>query len=86
MYRIEVSPLAEKFLSRLSKSQKNMCDRIRAAINSLRESPYKGKKLVGELSDFRSLRVGDYRVLYAVIEKRILIQVVKIDHRRDVYR
>jgi len=86
MYNIEVSPSAFKFLERLKKSQKNIADRIILSIDSLKGEPYKGKKLLGGLSNFRSLRVGEYRIIYTIIEKRILIQIVRIAHRREIYR
>jgi len=86
MYNIEISPVALKFLEHLEKSNKNISQRIIRVIDSLKASPFTGKKLLGELANFRSLRVGEYRILYIVIEKRILIQVVKIAHRREVYR
>ena len=85
-YHIELAPNAYNFLEKLVKSQKNMADRLKAAIDELRNSPHLGKKLAGELRDFRSLRVGDYRILYIVVENKILIQIVKIGHRRDIYR
>ena len=86
MYNIEISPTAAKFLERLEKSNKNISQRIVRAIDSLKTNPFMGKKLLGELVSFRSLRVGEYRIIYIIIEKRVLIQVVKIAHRREVYR
>jgi mRNA interferase RelE/StbE len=86
MYNIEISPIALKFLERLEKSNKNISQRIVRAIDSLKTNPFIGKKLLGELASFRSLRVGEYRILYLIIAKRVLIQVVKIAHRREVYR
>jgi len=86
MYNIEISPIASKFLERFEKSNKNISQRIVRAIDSLKINPFIGKKLIGELVNFRSLRVGEYRIIYIIIEKRVLIQVVKIAHRREVYR
>ena len=85
-YNIEVSPGVLKFIERLEKGNKNISQRIIRAIDSLKSDPFIGKKLLGELSDFRSLRVGEYRILYIIIEKRVLVQVVKIAHRKEVYR
>lgn len=85
-YRIEFAPGAIRSLGRLKKSRPPIADRIKKNIDSLAADPFRGKKLLGELSDFRSLRVGDYRILYVVIQKRVLIQVVKIGHRREIYR
>jgi mRNA interferase RelE/StbE len=40
----------------------------------------------GELSGLRRLRVGHHRIVYEVIESRVTILVVRIAHRREVYR
>jgi mRNA interferase RelE/StbE len=56
------------------------------AIDRLRETPYAGGVLKGEFSGLRRLRVGRYRVVYEVIESRVTILVVRIAHRREVYR
>ena len=42
-------------------------------------------KLAGNAAYYR-VRVGDYRVLYEVRDREILVLVIKIGHRRDVYR
>jgi mRNA interferase RelE/StbE len=86
MYNIEIAPSALKFLEQLEKIHRNIADRVVLAIDSLKNEPFKGKKLLGELAGFRSLRVGEYRIIYIVVEKRVLVQVVKIAHRREVYR
>jgi len=83
MYNIEIAPTVLKFLERL---EKNITDRIIRAVDSLRTDPFLGKKLLGELGGFRSLRVGQYWIIYIIVEKKVLIQVVKIAHRREVYR
>ncbi len=85
-YKIEVSPSVLKFLERLERSNKNISQRIVRVIDNLRTDPFIGKKLLGKLSGFRSLRVSEYRILYIIIEKRVLIQVVKIAHRKEIYR
>jgi len=42
--------------------------------------------LVGDLSPYYRLRVGDYRVLYEIIENEVMVIVVKIKHRKNVYK
>ncbi|MGB9204665.1 MAG: type II toxin-antitoxin system RelE/ParE family toxin [Terriglobales bacterium] len=61
--------------------------RIAAHINELAQHPFAPglKKLQGG-QDLYRIRVGDYRVIYRVEGKRVAIVVIKIGHRRDVYR
>jgi mRNA interferase RelE/StbE len=61
--------------------------RIARQIDSLSENPYPPgiKKIEGEHALYR-LRVGDYRILYQVKGRILLVLVVGIEHRRDIYR
>ena len=53
----------------------------------LAENPKRvGKQLRGKLFPAYSARRGSYRIIYDVLEDEILIEVLKIDHRADVYR
>ena len=44
-----------------------------------------GKPLRYGLKGYRRLRVGEYRVIYKVDEDRVIVIVVDIDHRKDIY-
>lgn len=44
-----------------------------------------GKPLKYSLKGYRRLRVGDYRVIYKIIEDKILVIIVDVDHRKDIY-
>ena len=59
--------------------------RLLAALERLREDPERGKPLLLTLKGLRSLRTGDYRIVYRVIESRVEILIVAVGHRRDVY-
>ena len=61
--------------------------RIVAAAQALAENPFPPgcTKLTGSERTYR-IRVGDYRILYDVFSGRLLIEVVKIGHRKDVYK
>ncbi len=81
-YKIEFRPKARKQLKSLdSVAQK----RIQGAIELLKTNPIppNAKKLKGR-SDYR-IRVGEYRVIYALKAGKLLILVIAIGHRRDVY-
>lgn len=44
-----------------------------------------GKPLRYSLKGYRRLRVGDYRVIYKIVEDRVLVIIIDIDHRKDIY-
>ncbi|MCF7892880.1 MAG: type II toxin-antitoxin system RelE/ParE family toxin [Candidatus Omnitrophica bacterium] len=69
----------------LPKIPKNLQKRIRAAIEKrLQAEPEKyGQPLKKGLRRYRKLRVGDYRVIYKINKKNIII--FKIGHRKEVY-
>ena len=86
MYAIEIAPAALKSLEKIAKSNRTISDRLVAAIDHLKDEPDAGKSLVGDMKPLRSLRVGDYRIIYRIFRDTILIKVIAIGHRRDVYR
>ncbi|MBF0252587.1 MAG: type II toxin-antitoxin system mRNA interferase toxin, RelE/StbE family [Candidatus Omnitrophica bacterium] len=61
-------------------------DKIGNVIKELSLSPYTGKALKAKLKGLYSYRVGSYRIIYDIIEKKIIIEVLKVMHRKDVYR
>lgn len=60
--------------------------RIVNAVEGLRDEPLRGEQLAAEWKGLRRLRVGRYRVIYAFDGKAFLILVVRVGHRREVYR
>jgi mRNA interferase RelE/StbE len=60
--------------------------RVVAAIDSLKEHPHVGTVLKGQLTGLRRIRVGHYRVIYEVQEAVLVVLVLRVGHRRDVYR
>lgn len=61
--------------------------RIGQALNALAKEPHlPAVKKLSDKHDIWRLRVGDYRVLYTIERGRLVILVVKIGHRREVYR
>jgi mRNA interferase RelE/StbE len=59
---------------------------LEAITTKLIEDPYIGKKLVGDLSSYYRYRVNDYRIIYEILEDEIILVVIKIKHRKDVYK
>ena len=60
--------------------------RLITAAESLASRPLKGEQLSGEWHGLRRLRVGRYRLIYAFDGDRLLILIVRVGHRREVYR
>ncbi|WP_419943662.1 type II toxin-antitoxin system RelE family toxin [Candidatus Poriferisodalis sp.] len=83
-YTVEISRQAVKAIAGLERADQL---RIRAAIDLLADEPCPPgcTKLTAGTSAYR-VRVGDYRIVYDVIDDRLVIQVVRIGHRRDIYR
>jgi len=83
-YRIEWRASTKKDLRRISPAD---LPRIIAAAESLALDPYPSGalKLTGSERSFR-LRVGDYRILYEIFDDVLIVEVVKVGHRKDVYR
>jgi mRNA interferase RelE/StbE len=59
---------------------------INKAIESLAVNPAKGKALSYDLAGLRSLRTADYRIIYRVREKRLVIIVITVGHRKEIYK
>jgi mRNA interferase RelE/StbE len=82
-YRIEWKRSAIKELKRLPREAVR---RILQVVEPLARDPYPPgiRKLVGSEHTYR-IRVGDYRVIYSVQESILVIQIIRVGHRKDIY-
>ncbi len=81
-YRIEVRPAAARALRKLDP---NVQPRIQGAIALLAEDPRPPASRPLRGRPVYRLRVGDYRIVYTVADDVLLVVVVTLGHRRDVY-
>jgi mRNA interferase RelE/StbE len=83
-YKIELKPSAVRSLSLIPKEDQRL---IRSRIDALANNPFPPnvKKLEGEENLYR-VRAGHYRIIYQIHKKILLILVVAIGHRKEVYR
>ena len=83
LYRVIVKQSVFKDLKKLRKKD---VKRILTAIQALAENPRppQAKKLSGQ--DRYRIRQGNYRILYSIEDDRLIVCVVKVGDRRDVYR
>ena len=82
-YAIRIKESAARELQRIEKADR---ERLIAAIDRLAENPFAGSALKGELRGLRRIRVGDYRLLYEVRERDLVVLVLRAAHRREAYR
>ena len=83
MYRVILDKRVVKDLKKIDKKEQvKILDIIE---NKIAKNPYIGKRLLGELSLFYRYRVGNYRIIYSILEDSIEIEVIKVGHRKDIY-
>lgn len=82
-YRVEWKPSAAKELKRLPR---DVIPRVVDAVSGLATKPFPpgSVKLKGAQLSYR-IRIGDYRVIYTVKSQLLIIGIVRVRHRRDVY-
>ena len=82
-YTVRLDRSPQKFLDVL---HGDIYTRIISALHALADDPrpHGVKKLKG-YRDYWRIRVGDYRIIYAIQDDRLLVIVIRIGHRRDVY-
>lgn len=86
MFRIQLTRQAEKAFNRLMKSQPAFGERVAHAIEVLAKDPDLGVPLRGDLKGYHKYRVGPYRIIYQIIRNQLLIIVIDIGHRKEIYR
>lgn len=77
---------SEEALKCLKRLPKNEHIKVTRNIDKLKELPFSGKKLEGELAIFRSLRVWPYRVIYEFVQEEKMIVIHSIKHRQEAYK
>ncbi len=85
VWKIEITGEAEKELSRIDKpAAKRIIRYLRERVSV--EPRSLGKSLRGDLSGLWRYRVGDYRVICELYDEKVSVLVIRIGHRKDVYR
>ncbi len=83
MYRIIISPQAQKEIKKIKKTYQ---DAINNAVKELREDPSSGKALGSDLNGRFSYKVGPYRIIYLINKKDKIINILTAGHRSIVYK
>ncbi|PSR17911.1 type II toxin-antitoxin system mRNA interferase toxin, RelE/StbE family [filamentous cyanobacterium CCP3] len=82
-YEVLIKPAAQRQIKKLPRAMQ--ADLI-VLIEHLAQDPRPSgcKKLKGRQSQYR-VRLGDYRVIYSIEEEALVVRVIKVGHRRDIY-
>jgi len=82
-YQVEFTPAARRQFRKLPAEAQR---RLAPVIDGLADNPRPAgsKKLVGP-SDLWRVRAGDFRVIYTIQDERLIVQVVRVGNRREVY-
>ena len=87
VWRIEITQTAEKQITKLSRSvqksiQRFLRERLTPAVNPRQW----GKPLQGEKRGLWRYRVGDYRLICDIQDEKVVVLVLRVGHRKDIYR
>ncbi|MHC4385869.1 MAG: type II toxin-antitoxin system RelE family toxin [Planctomycetota bacterium] len=84
MYKVDVGPKAKKFIR---KQDTPLQQQIIRKLRELEQNPRSvGCKRLQGKKDLYRVRTGDYRIIYTIKDNQLLVLVVQIGHRRDIYR
>lgn len=83
-YRIELAPAAQRQIKKLSRQTQNHIIKQLEKL-ALNPRPNGVKKLSG-MSDLYRIRVSDHRIIYTIDDSVLLVLVVKVGDRKEVYR
>ncbi|MDI6802638.1 MAG: type II toxin-antitoxin system RelE/ParE family toxin [Bacteroidota bacterium] len=86
MYEIILSKGTAKFLANLYSRDKKLLGRFYESFEKISKDPYCANPLVGNLKGYYSYRVGDYRIIFEIEKKRLLVFIEKIEHRKSAYK
>jgi len=75
-----------KALKELDKLPEKRVIQILQKITALSKNPYIGKALKGAFQNYYRLRVGDFRIIYSIKKKILVVVILQIGNRTDIYK
>ena len=82
MYKIILEKKPENFFRKLERKEQ---ERVAKKFNELEKNPELGKPLTANLAGLWSLLIGDYRAIYQIKQNELIILVLKLGHRKNIY-
>ena len=85
-WNLEVSPPAQRQLDKLDKAVARRISRfLYERVRQLHDPRQIGEPLNGNLSEFWRYRVGDYRIICTLEDTRLVVIVLRVGHRKEIY-
>lgn len=85
-YTVVFSKLAKEKFDHFIRANRKLGEQIAKAIERLALHPELGEFLKGEWKGYRKYRTGSYRIIYRIEHTQLVIFIITIDDRKDVYR
>lgn len=85
-YSIVFSKLAQEKFDHFIHKNRKTGEQIAKAIDRLAANIRLGEPLTGQWHGYYKYRTGNYRIIYRLEHSQLIIYVITIDHRKDVYR
>lgn len=85
-YKVRVARSAEKSIAKLDLSSAAKIVEFLESLDGIKDPRSQGKALTGNLKGYWRYRVGDYRIVCEIHDDEVIVLVVKVGHRREIYR
>lgn len=86
-WQIKLTDTAKKQLAKMGHVEaRRITDYLRKRIEPADDPREFGKALTGRLAELWRYRVGDYRIICQIEEERLIVLVLRVGHRKEVYR
>lgn len=76
----------KSFFKKLKKLDKTVLNNVLKALENILDNPYQGSLLIHPKERLWKWRVGDYRVIYKIVEKEKKVVLILVAHRKKVYK
>lgn len=85
-WTIELDDSARRAFRKIDRAQAERITRYLADLTKLEDPRQRGGALTGSLSGLWRYRVGDYRIVTRIYDERMIVLVLSLGHRREIYR
>ena len=85
-YSLFLTNQAKKELTKINKGAPKIAQAIAHIISQIQNNPNLGESLHGDLKGRLKVRVGNYRIVYSVNRNNLVINILRVAHRKDAYR